>query len=437
MAKHTTTTRRRSHAAEDKPIAARIGARLRRARTQANLTQAQLAEGRYTKAYVSALENGLVKPSMAALHFFASKLHVPVDHLLSERESVWTRLEADLRLAAGDWQQAVDAYQALLDENPPARGRAELLLGLAEGLGRLGQGQEAVRAASEAAELLESQGRPALAAWASYWEAFGLYELEQGDQAASLLDRLLDRVSAGLAVEPDLPVRALIALSAIAQRDDQPERALGFLEQARSRVGELDDTKRARFLFSLAGTYRELGDFEAAIATGMQSLAAFKIAEAHFDAASLENELALVYLALGSLDQARGHVARARAYFERTDDRRWLAHAIETEGQIALAAGDRQAAEALAGQATALAESSGNQKALVSARLLVARCRRADGDLAGAAATLEQAAATAEALGRRAQLQGVLAEWSEVLADLGDHKQAYALSRRALEAGRR
>jgi DNA-binding XRE family transcriptional regulator len=59
-------TRRRSHVEADRPLARQIGARLRRARLHASLTQAQLAEGRYTKAYVSALENGLVKPSMAA-----------------------------------------------------------------------------------------------------------------------------------------------------------------------------------------------------------------------------------------------------------------------------------------------------------------------------------------------------------------------------------
>ena len=50
----------------DRGIAQRIGRRIRSARTSAGLTQSQLAGDRYTKAYVSALENALVKPSMAA-----------------------------------------------------------------------------------------------------------------------------------------------------------------------------------------------------------------------------------------------------------------------------------------------------------------------------------------------------------------------------------
>jgi tetratricopeptide (TPR) repeat protein len=430
-------TKRRSHAEADRPLANRIGVRLRKARTDARLTQAQLAEGRYTKAYVSALENGLVKPSMAALHFFADRLQLPVERLLVDRDQAWTRLEADLRLAAGDWQQAVDAYTGLLDANPSARVRAELLLGLAEGLSRLGCGQESLRAASDAEQLFQAQGRRAEAAWATYWQASGLYELEQGDQATALLTRLLDEIAAGLVVEPDLPVRALIALAVVASRDEQPERALAYLEQARSRVGELDDRKRAMFLFSLALSYRELGDNEGALATGAQSLAMFRAADAEFEVASIQNELALVYLSLGNLEAARTHAAEAHATFRRRDDQRWLAHVTDTEGQIALAAG--HAAEALerSGEALSLAESTADRKAEIASLILAARANRKLGALEPARLTLERAAALAESHGRRGEMQLVLGELSDVLADLGDLAGAYAVSRRALDAGRK
>ncbi len=49
-----TLTRRRI-IVDDSALAASIGGRLREARLQAGLTQQKLAEGRYTKAYVSAL----------------------------------------------------------------------------------------------------------------------------------------------------------------------------------------------------------------------------------------------------------------------------------------------------------------------------------------------------------------------------------------------
>jgi tetratricopeptide (TPR) repeat protein len=432
-----TRTKRASHVEADRPLAVRIGARLRRARTQAALTQAQLAAGRYTKAYVSALEHGLVKPSMAALNFFADRLQIPIERLLTDGEARWTRLEADIRLAAGDWQSAVDAFSELVDADPPDHVRAELLLGLGEALAKSGKGEEAVRAASESARLFRAQGRHAEAAWATYWESCGLSEMEQSDQAATLLDALLDDVAGGLTVEPDLPVRALIALATIASRDGEPERALGYLERARAGLAELDERRHAVFLFSLANSYRDLGDFEAAISTGTQSLAKFKAAEAGFETASIENELALVYLAIGSLDVAKTHAAEARAFFTRHDDTRWLAHVTETEGQIALAAGSTKEAITLATEALRLAEASGNRKAAISAGLSLARALRASGDLQGAADTLERTVTVAEGHGRRGQLQTLLGEWSDVMAALGDLGQAYSLSRRAIDVGRR
>jgi len=432
-----TRAKRVSHVEEDRPLAQRVGARLRAARTRAGLTQARLASGRYTKAYVSALENGLVKPSMAALTFFADKLQIPVERLLADDGPTWTRLEADLHLAAGNWQQAVDAFDALLETGPAERARAELLAGLAEGLARLDRGVETVRAASEAAALFRVLGRPADAVRVTYWEASGLYAMEQGDQAAALLGRILDEIAGGLMVEPELEIRSLIALAMVASRDDAPERALGYLEQARSRITEPDDRKYAVFLFSLALSYREVGDLEAAISTGTQSLNRFRSAADDFEAASVENELALAYLELGSLDTARVHLSRAQEFFVRRNDDRWLSHVTDTAAQIALAAGSTAEAAALSTEALRLAELSGSKKAAIDAGMTLARAQRAGGEMRAAAATLADVAACAEALGRRAQLQAVLGEWSDVMAAQGDMTRAYELSRRALDAGRR
>jgi tetratricopeptide (TPR) repeat protein len=437
MSRAASPIRRKSHAAEDRPLAQRVGARLRKARLDAGMTQAQLAAGRYTKAYVSALENGLSKPSMAALNFFAERLQLPIERFLSDGEPAWTRLEADLHLASGDWVRAADAYEDLIAAERADRTRAELQLGLAEAYARLGRGKEAVREASVAAEAFRKLGRPSLAAAAMYWEASGLYDLEQGDQAAAILNQVLDAVASGVSVEPDLHVRVLIALSAVTSRDDEPERALAYLERARSMIDELDDRKRAVFLFTLAISYNSLGDYEAAITTGTQSLARFRAAEADAEAASLENELAMVQLALGNLKAATQHAAVAREHFERAGDRRWLAHVSETESQIALAAGRPKDAAELAMQAVALADETGDRKAAIAASLTLGKAQRADGDLAAASATLERTAGLARDLGRRGQLQAVLGEWSDVLAEQGDLARAYELSREALDAGRR
>jgi tetratricopeptide (TPR) repeat protein len=212
---------------------------------------------------------------------------------------------------------------------------------------------------------------------------------------------------------------------------------LAYLEQARSRVGELDDRKHAMFLLSMAFSYRELGDFEGALSTGARSLAMFKAADAEVEAASIQNELALVYLALGSLDLARRHAAEAHTVFSRRGDARWLAHVTETEGQIALASGDPARAVELADEALRLADQGADRKAAISALLLLARANRQTGATEAARAVLERASALAQEQGRRGELQLVLGELSDVLAELGDLAGAYAVSRRALDAGRR
>ena len=426
---------RRSHATEDRPLARRIGARLKAERTRAGLTQAALADGRYTKAYVSALENGIVKPSMAALTFFAGKLGIPVTSLLAEPDHQWTRVDADLRLASGDWQGAHDAYSDLLEADVPTH-RAELLRGLAEASSRLERGDEAVRAAAEAVALFEAEGRHADARWAMYWELSGLDELEQSDEARRLLWAILADVGTGRPLEPDLHIRALIAIGVIELRDDEPERALAVLEEARSLVDGLDDRRRATFLYSLALSYREVGDFEAAISTATQSLAHFRAAADEVEVASIENELALVFLGLGSLDRARTHASQARETFDRLGNQRWLAHVSDTEAQIELASGSVGASVELAEAAIGLARDTGDRKAEISALVSLARARRAQDDRPAARVALEEAARIARAHTRRALLQSVLAELADIVAEDGDLKGALAISQEALAVGR-
>ena len=119
---------------DDSVLAARIGGRIRAARLAAGLTQQQLAAGRYTKAYISALEKGHAKPSMAALDFIAGRLGMPASRFLSE-DTRWSRIEADLLLAVGPLGRGrrTPTQDQLEQQRPDRVGRAEALLGLSRG----------------------------------------------------------------------------------------------------------------------------------------------------------------------------------------------------------------------------------------------------------------------------------------------------------------
>jgi transcriptional regulator with XRE-family HTH domain len=111
----------------DSLLAKEIGKRIRQARLRAGLTQQQVAGDRYTKAYISALETGIARPSMVALSFLSQRLNLPPSHFLEAASPVWSRLEVDLQLASCEWQAAIDGYTALLESPLDPGGRAEVL----------------------------------------------------------------------------------------------------------------------------------------------------------------------------------------------------------------------------------------------------------------------------------------------------------------------
>jgi transcriptional regulator with XRE-family HTH domain len=432
----TTSTRTRNRpslAKDDLDLARQIGGRLKAARLRAGMTQKQLAEPRYTKAYISALENGLIKPSMAALRFLARRLGSEPSAFLADEDSAWQRLDAELRLASGDWQTAADRFQAILDGDPSGASRGLALLGLAEASYRLNRGRDTIAAASEAVELLTAGHRRAEARRATYWLAAGHHALEDPGRARILLEQVLAETRVE-DTDPDLRVRILVALASVESFAGEPRTSIGLLEEARAIGADLDDRRRATLLYSLAQSYRLAGDLEGAIRTAVESLALFRAVDAQTETASIENELAMIYLGLGNLDAADEHARAARTAMERTRDEIGLAHLGDTDARISLARGDLERAEAQAADAADRAEQTGSQKGIVDALLTRARVARRRGDRAAAIAALERAEAAAVD-GPAARLKAVLTERAEVLAEQGDHAAAWELSKRALALG--
>jgi transcriptional regulator with XRE-family HTH domain len=419
---------------ERNPVALRIGTRLRQARHRAGLTQQALAGERYTKAYVSALENALVRPSMAALDYLAVRLGTTASQLMADQEPRWTRLEADLHLASGNWQPAADAYHALLETALPSdrSARAELLLGQAEALARMDRGSEAAASAAESVELFEALGRETDAALAGYWLSAAQFYQDNVTEAKAILQAILGKVRAGLKVEPDFKLRLLMALASNEAREGNNEQGLAYLEEVRALAGSLDDRRRAGYLLDLAIGYSQTGDFEGALRAGYASLALFTAADTPIEVAKLENELALAHLRNGNAARAAELAASAHQRFDQLDDSRLLAHVLDTEAQVALARGDPTAALELAGRAREMADEAGNAAAATDALLTSARAHAALSADAEARASFEQAADLARGLKRPGPLRQVLTEWADFLAARGDHEAAFGLTREAL-----
>jgi len=414
-------------------LARRVGERIRVARRRAGLTQSQLAGERYTKAYISALETGITRPSMVALNYIASQLGLPASHFLGEAHPTWSRLEVDMRLAAGDWAGAAEGYRSLMETGPGDVARAEALRGLAEAEARQDRGREAIAAASESTRVFASLGRTVDAALSRYWLAYGTYLTDNEADARSQLQGLLAQVRSGLQVEPDFEMRLLTALAAVESRVGEHVRSLAYLEEARGMADDLDDRRRANFLFNLAISYRETGDVEAAIRVGQQGLALYRAAGAPFESATIENDLAMAYLALGNLERATELAAEAHEQFETVGDDRFLAAVLDTEAQIALAGGLHDRALALTARSNQLARDTGNRLVETLSLITAARILRARGDREGAERRYAAAAELARAGSGQGRLRDLLGEWADLRAERGDYQGAYELTAEAVK----
>jgi transcriptional regulator with XRE-family HTH domain len=418
---------------DNRALALGIGTRIRQARLRAELTQAELAKGRYTAAYISALERGHAKPSMAALAFIAERLGVPVREFLGTDETAPSRLEADLLLASGDYLAAVDRYRSLLEQKADNRRRAELLRGMAEALCRLDRGNEAIGPATEAAELFRALRRPADAADATYWLAYAHYQQENTSEARALLAGLLEQARAGVEPVPDFRFRVLVAMATSLQRDGEYEQAISYMEEARALGGDLDLRRRASLLGGLAISYRETGDLEASIMAGAQSLALWHAANAELDEALLKGNLALSYISVGNVDRADELLASAGATLERLGDRRRLAANLESQAQAALARGDLDAADALLESARSVAAETGNLHTLATSQETAASVGLARGDAESAVRSLEAAIDIWREHGPKRRLQSALGQLAEIQRSRGDLAAATELYSEALQ----
>jgi transcriptional regulator with XRE-family HTH domain len=432
----TTGRTRKVIVVDNSHVARRVGDRIRQARTRAGLTQAQVAAGRYTAAYISALERGLAKPSMASLTFLSERLGVPVRDLVAEERPAIGRLEADLLLASGKPQDALDRYDALLDEaGDDRRNRAELLRGRAEALCRLDRGSAAIRPASEAAELFDGLGAPADAAWARYWLGYAQYLTDNTPEAQGIFLQLLGDERAGLEVAPDFRFRLLTALGNTEAWDGRPERALAYMEEARSLLGDVSLRQRAAFLSGLSLHYRRAGDLEASLRAGHESLALYRAADAEREEAALENNLAITFLELGNTKKAATHLKRARELAERHADALLLSEVAEAEARVALATDDPGRAAERATAALEAADAGGSYLVAVGAHRTLGRLAQRRGDRSGVEAAFGEAASLLRSHRSNAQLRDLLAEWADVRAGWGDAAGANELYAEAL--GRR
>jgi transcriptional regulator with XRE-family HTH domain len=418
-------------------MVADVGARIRSLRTAKGLTQAQLAEPQYTKAYISMLESGRTRASMKALEHIAGVLGVKPADLLGGAPTPatpqFTLLEARRLTEVGRARDAIPMLEQL-EEGLSAQDQLVRLRYLAVAYNTIGQPKQAfplIERAQRMAELLgdaEEQVRLKSALAAAYMRTYA-YE-----DAARLFRECVQACDDGVVIDPAFLFRRLVDLAVAQGNLRQSKLALATYERAIELSQQFDDRSSLAHLYAgMAKAYHDVGDLEAAIVYNQRSLQVYEdLGLLDQVACALDNAAAL-YVEHGNTTRARECLVRAERLATEAKRDTTLASIKASQAEV-LAKTDAEAALEEAQSALKFARKVDQIDAQVRALVLIGELRM-KGNGAAARRSFQEARQLAEE--RAPQLLRVIFDrWSRAAEASGDPDEALRLARRALETVR-
>ena len=277
------------------------------------LTQRQIAEPRYTAAYISTIEAGRRSPSSAALGHFAKRLGVDVDEILTGRPP-----------------------------NLPAR----LALGLQEGRAALAMGQfdRAQKAFHQVARQAARHGLTRVEARAH--EALGLAAERNSDVGAALAE--YEKSGELLAAEPEpAHVESVVGKARCHQMMGDIRYAIHLLETyaAVLRRKNLEDPlAMMRVYSSLVWPYSEVGLKDKAAGAAARALELEHKVEDSPQIANMHINVARSLLEQGHPEDALDSLKVAEQIYRALDWRSEIARALVASGMVLSAKGDSDSA---------------------------------------------------------------------------------------------
>jgi transcriptional regulator with XRE-family HTH domain len=418
-------------------MVADVGARIRSLRTAKGLTQAQLAEPLYTKAYISMLESGRTRASMKALEHIAGALGVKPSDLLGGSSTPATPqydlIEARRLLEDGKPAEAVKLLESL-EEGLNAADQLVRLRYLAAAYNGLGQPKQAfpvIERAQRMAELLGSQEeivRVKAVLAAAYTRTYA-YE-----DAIRLLRECTVACENGVVKDPTFHFRRLVDLALAHTNNREPKLALSTYERAIALADGFSDRTSIAILYAgMAKNYQNDGDLEAAIVYNQRSLQLYEELGVMDQVACTLDNAAMLYAEYGNSERAKECLARAAIIATDAKKDRTLASIRTSEAEV-LAKSDPAAALDAAAEALRFARKVGQPDAQVRALVLIGELRMAS-SAAAAKRSFQEASQLAEEQVPHL-LRTIFDRWSRAAEARGDSDEALRLARRALETAR-
>lgn len=438
---------RRRRPAPLSPALRKLGERLREARIAAGLSQAQLGAPYFTRAHVSAIELGKIRPAMRSLEHMAKKLDKPASYFLDDAEVERARGERDLEIGSiaglltfASAPEALRRAEKLLDAgNLSVRDTCRLRLYAGSALNLLHRGRDAVKTLAVAQRLAGELGDEPLARSADYHLAVATRIAGNPRGAREMLETLLRRIENAKPPDQLLRLRVLITLGGCAQDMGEPQAATTYYQQALEWSNEIGDLARIAFIHQgLGNAYRALGDQDAAAGHYQKALASAELGKDLVGVLIMRNALAVIAADAGRIDTAYEHVARAIEIARVSGPAAYLAHCYATRAEVALKAKDAALARSSAEAAIAAVGERGADadRAVAGATLVLAELDLRDGETARAERRMRDVAATYKALDASAELGDVLMRLSRSAKKRGDLRAAERFSSQAYAASK-
>jgi transcriptional regulator with XRE-family HTH domain len=418
-------------------MVADVGARIRSLRTAKGLTQAQLADPLYTKAYISMLESGRTRASMKALEHIAGVLGVSPADLLGGAPTPaapqYALLEARRLVEEGHGADAIPLLISL-EEGLTAQDQVVRLRYLAIAYNVTAQPKQAfpiIERAQRMAELLgdkveEIRMKSVLAG--AYARTYA-YE-----EAARLQKECVQACDDGVMKDPAFHFRRLVDLAIMQGNLRQSKQALATYERAIELSGQFADRPTMAHLYSgMAKAFQDSGDVEAAIVYNQKSVQLYEELGLMDQVACALDNVAALYVEYGNVTRARECLIRAEKLAEETKRETTLASIKASQAEVMAKSDDEKAVDEAQG-ALRFARKVDQIDAQVRMLVLIGELRMKTNGVT-ARRSFQEARQLAE---ERAPhlLRTIFDKWSRAAEATGDSDEALRLARRALETVR-
>ena len=436
----------RSRVRRPAPVSAalrQIGERIRKARTEAGLSQAQLGTPHFTRAYVSAIELGKVRPAMKSLEFLADKLGKPTSYFMEDEAAEKRRTErvalvarSNQLISEGKATEAIGLLESLMKRPVAPAERAAIQRSLGRAYTQSQRASEATAVLNEALRFFKGSNDEEQIARTRAQLGAAMLELRTYSEAQQELESARAFMSKSDVKDPLLKVHTLYNLGvSFYMRGDYRAAAQQFDRAAREGADVGDIRWQAGLFAGMGMSYSKLEDFEAAVTYLRRSEALFEAINNKGRAVESRLRAALSLRALAQRSKADELLTSALE-----DARALRLERLEAEIASYQAAywgedGRVEEAKELGSQALRTAERLGDSLLRLIAQLNLAKAVRKTDPKRAEKLLREAAAAGRDSHGL--EYASVYSELSELLAQNGLAEEALHYSRRAYETERK